>query len=106
MVMRLAEYEKVKSLTMLLPMVLLSLPTTTRPGWLQFSPMGPRALFPQPKPRGGPIAQASCVYRIMARRLLVRLMSPRTFSSRQLVSTPNDLVKLLRAQGFGSVGVG
>src|SRR5690242_10492112 len=92
---------------MLVPMVLLSLPTTTRPGWDQSSPIGPRLLLPQPKPpSGGPSCQESLVKRIMARRLLVKLMSPRTFSSRQFVGTPNDLVKLLRAHGSEFVGVG
>src|SRR5207245_218455 len=60
---------------------------------------------PKP-PSGGPSCQWSLVKRIMARRLEVRLMSPRIFSSRQLVGTPKDLVKLLRAQGLGSVGAG
>src|SRR5204863_145240 len=67
--------------------------------------MGPRLLLPQPKPpSGGPSTQESLVKRIMARRVLVRLMSPRAFSSRQLVGTPNDFVKLLRAQGSEFVG--
>src|ERR1700758_1832080 len=107
MVMRLAEYENVKSLTMLEPMVLLNFPRTTRPGCDHDCPIGPRLLFPQPKPpSGGPSCQESLVKRIMARRVLVRLMSPRALSSRQNVGTPKDFVKLLAAHGSDVVGSG
>src|SRR5467141_5423987 len=68
--------------------------------------MGPRLLSPQKPPLFGPIFQESLVKRSMAVRVLVRLISPRTCSSRQFVGTPNDLVKLLLAQGSGLVGSG
>src|SRR6266581_966831 len=106
MVMRFAEYENVKSFTAVEPMVLLNLPITTRPGWFHASPIGPRLLSPQNPPLFGPIFQESLVKRSIAVRVLVRLMSPRTCSSRQFVGTPNDLVKLLSAQGSRFVGSG
>src|ERR1700686_5531339 len=67
----------------------------------------PKELLPHPNPaEGGPSCHASCVYRIMSLRLLVRLTSPRTFSSRHGVGTPSDFVQLVDAQGSESVGKG
>src|ERR1700722_8904908 len=77
-----------------------------RPGWFQASPIGPRLLSPQKLLLLGPIFQESLVNRNMAVRVLVRLISPRTFSSLQFVGTPKDFVKLVPAHGLGLVGSG
>src|SRR6266704_3135690 len=103
-VMRLAEYENVKSLTAFAPIVLLNLPMTTRPGWFHASATGPRLLSPQKPMLFGPMFHESLVKRSIAVRVLVRLISPRTFSSRQFVGTPKEWVKLLSAQGSGLGG--
>src|ERR1700737_1795845 len=79
---------------------------TTRPGWFQASPIGPRSLSPQKLPLFGPIFHESFVKRSIAVRVLVRLMSPRTLSSRQLTGTLKLAVKLFVAQGSGFVGLG
>src|SRR5260370_37500361 len=72
--------------------------------------MTPRALFPQPKPlEGGPICQESFVNFNIKVRVFVRLMSPRTLSSRQGVGTFCDAVQFRNGQEvevYGSVGVG
>ena len=50
--------------------------------------MTPRELFPQPKPlEGGPICHESFVNFSIRVSVLVRLISPRAFSSRQGVGT-------------------
>src|SRR5229473_4772401 len=96
-----------KSLTMSAPMVLLSRPTVILPGCFQDSSITPKLLFPHPNPpEGGPSTHESCVYRIISVRVLVRLTSPRTCSSRHGVGRFSDWVQLSDAQGFELVGSG
>src|SRR5229473_3372519 len=72
--------------------------------------MTPRLLFPHPKPfEGGPIFQESFVNFNINVRVFVRLMSPRTFSSRQGVGTFCEAVQFKFGQEvgvYGRVGAG
>src|SRR5712692_346556 len=88
-------------------MVLLNLAAAIRLGLSQDSSITPRGLFPQPNPAdGGPSVQASWVYFSIKVRVLVRLTSPRTFSSRQGDGVLRDCVQFKFVQGSESVGAG
>src|SRR5712692_3627693 len=88
-------------------MVLLNLAAMIRPGWSQDSSITPKGLLPQPKPAEGvPKVQESFVYLSIKVRVLLRLMSPRAFSSRQGVGLLSDAVQFKLAQGSDRVALG
>src|SRR5882672_1466790 len=88
-------------------MVLLKRAAAIRPGWSHDSSITPNGLLPQPKPAEGvPRVQASWVYFSIRVSVLLRLMSPRAFSSRQGVGLLRDFVQFKFAQGSESVGAG
>src|SRR5260370_4615012 len=88
-------------------MVLLKLAAAMRPGWSQDSSMTPKGLLPQPKPaEGTPNVHASLVNLSIRVKVLLRLMSPRAFSSRQGVGVFKDFVQFKLTQGSEIVGAG
>src|SRR6266849_9578954 len=88
-------------------MVLLKRAAAIRPGWSHDSSITPNGLLPQPKPAEGvPRVQASWVYFSIRVRVLVRLMSPRAFSSRHGVGVLSEAVQFKLAQGSERVGLG
>src|SRR6266702_3608258 len=88
-------------------MVLLNLAAAIRLGWLQDSSITPSGLFPQPKPAdGGPRTQESFVNFNIRVRVLERLTSPRTFSSRQGEGVLREAVQFKFVHGLDSVGLG
>src|ERR1700687_312028 len=96
-----------QSFTIFNPMVLLSLAAAIGPGSSHDSSITPKGLLPQPKPAEGvPRVQASWVYFNIKVRVLVRLMSPRAFSSRQGVGVLREAVQFKLAHGSDRVGLG
>ena len=88
-------------------MVLLKRAAAIRPGWSHDSSITPNGLLPQPKPAEGvPRVQASWVYFSIRVSVLVRLMSPRAFSSRQGVGLLRDFVQFKFVHGSERVGAG
>src|SRR5207247_4470262 len=69
--------------------------------------MTPKGLLPHPKPaEGTPSVHASLVNLSIKVKVLLRLMSPRAFSSRQGVGVFRDFVQFKLTQGSEIVGAG
>src|ERR1700687_1926330 len=69
--------------------------------------MPPKGLLPPPKPaEGTPSVHASFVNLSIRVKVLLRLMSPRAFSSRQGVGVFKDFVQFKLTQGSEIVGFG
>ena len=88
-------------------MVLLKRAAAIRPGWTHDSSITPKGLLPQPNPAEGvPSVQESLVYLSIKVSVLLRLISPLAFSSRQGVEPLRDLVQFRFTQGSERVGAG
>src|SRR5260370_19161290 len=107
--MRLPDQENWKSLTAVLPMVVVSFPTALLPGWFQESESAGKSLSPHSPAASSAwreLIHESCVNRIIRGFFLVMFQSPRIFSSRQSTGILTCDTQSFRAQRLEPFGDG